>query len=248
MIYDKICLMLPTYKRPESIMSFVNSALNCADDWHRLRFCFCVNKSDTESKRMISESMFWPDADMWEIIEESTDQPNLSLYFNTMYDQTKFNEEETLVTMLGDDMVFMTKGYDTKILETINSLDGKAIVFCNDNYIAKEKLCVNLFTTRKVVKAQDKPFMCEYYHAEMIDVVWHSVGIMTGMLRYLPNVIIQHNHNTKKNKEQWDETFKRISPIQCSANSSENKKLSVAYSTICARKMIEKGVGEWNVL
>jgi len=248
MIYDKICLMLPTYKRPGSIMTFVNSALRTADDWRRIRFSFCVNEKDEISKQMISEGLFFPDPDMWEIIEESTDQPNLSLYFNLMYDKTRFNEPETIVTMVGDDMVFLTKGWDTKVIETISANDGKAIVYCNDNYIAKEKLCVNLFTTRKVVEAQEKPFMCEYYHAEMIDVVWHYVGQMTNLLIYLPDVYIQHNHSTKQNKEKWDETFQRIAPIQAAANSPESQKLAIGYSVVCARKIIEKGIGKWNVI
>jgi len=247
MTYDKICLMLPTYKRPKQILAFVNSAMKYADDWLRLRFCFCVNKTDEISKDTIG-AMFWPDQSIYEAIEETTVQPNLSLYFNMMYNNTSFNEPGTVVSMVGDDMVFLTKGWDTKILEKINEHDGLALVYCDDNFIAHEKMCVNLFTTRKLVETTGKPFMCEFFHADMIDLVWQYIGTMTGLLKYMPEVIIQHNHSTKVAEKDWDETFKRLSPVQKVANNSQNQRLAVAYSTLVARRLIDAGVGKWNIL
>jgi hypothetical protein len=90
--------------------------------------------------------------------------------------------------------------------------------------------------------------MCEFFHADMIDMIWTLVGAMTGTLCYLPDVIIQHNHSTKKSEDEWDETFKRLSPVQKAANGKHNQKLAIAYATLCAKNIIESGVGKWNIL
>lgn len=243
--YTRICCMIPTYKRVWSLKRIVDSAYLTASDKNNIVFSFCVNTKDEETRDFL-KSYGWPSDDCYEIIDEKTIQPNLSLYFNLMYDNTRF--KDAIVTELGDDMIFQTLGWDKKILEEINAADGKLAVYCDDAFVAHEKCCVNLFTTREVVDATKKPFMCEFFHADMIDMVWFMVGNITGTIKYLPDVIIEHDHNTKKEKDDWDSTFKRLAPIQKQANAKENVKLAVAYATLCARNMIESGVGKWNTL
>lgn len=237
--------MIPTYKRPLRLMALVDSAMKNADDVSRLRFCFCVNRKDAETESYIN-GRYWPNEAHIEVIHEDTDQPNLSLYFNLMYKHTRF--QDALVSELGDDMVFLTKGWDTRVLDEVNKGEGRVVVYCNDNYIAHEKCCVNLFTTRALVEAMKKPFMCEFFHADMIDVIWTLTGTATGTLRYLPDVLVQHNHSTKKKPEDWDETFKRLSPVQKAANGPGNQKLALSYAMLCARNLIEEGIGKWNIL
>jgi hypothetical protein len=105
-----------------------------------------------------------------------------------------------------------------------------------------------LFTTRELVQATKKPFMCEFFHADMIDMVWTMAGAASGTLRYLPDVIIRHNHSTRLKPEDYDETFKRLQPVQKAANAKENQKLAISYAMLCAKNMIESGIGKWNVL
>ena len=71
-----------------------------------------------------------------------------------------------------------------------------------------------MFVTRKMVEATEYPFMDETFPAEMIDLIWYLVGKQTKNLHYLPEVLIRHNHNTAKPKEQWDKTFNRLRPFQ----------------------------------
>lgn len=243
--YDKICLMVPTYKRPLRLMSLIDSALRLAEDPRRLRFSFCVNKDDQETRDFLA-SRYWPVPDSWEVVNEETMQPNLSLYFNLMYEHTQFRD--ALVSELGDDMVFITKNWDTRILSEINRENGKVLVFCDDDYIAHEKCAVNAFTTREYVAATKKPFMCEFFHADMIDMILTMVGSLTGTLRFLPDVIIRHNHSTRDPEDKWDETFKRLSPVQKTANGKQNQRLAIAYAMLCAKNLVEAGVGRWNTL
>ena len=45
-MYDKIWLMVPTYKRVEWIDRFIQSAMEMADHHSNISFCFCVNHKD----------------------------------------------------------------------------------------------------------------------------------------------------------------------------------------------------------
>ena len=55
--------------------------------------------------------------------------------------------------MLGDDMVWQTKEFDRTILDEMNKTNGYKIIYCDDDYVQHENLCVNFFTTRKLVVA-----------------------------------------------------------------------------------------------
>jgi len=246
MLYKRICLMVPTYKRIDRIGSFISSVYDTVSNIENVCFSFCVNINDKETREFLN-SYNWHNKECFEIIDEDTIQPNLSLYFNKMYKETKF--QDAIVSMLGDDMIFKTKDWDLRILDIINKHDGKAIVYCDDNFTAHASCAVNLFTARKeIVELTKKPFMCEYFHADMIDAIWTMVGMMTGTIHYLSDVIIQHNHSSAQSAEFWDDTFKRLNPIQKVCSTKENMKLATTYATLCAKNLIENGVGHWNIL
>jgi hypothetical protein len=150
--------------------------------------------------------------------------------------------------MFGDDMVFVSNGWDEKFLAAMNKADGNAIVYGDDAFIAHEKLTVHFCTSRKIVRATGLPFMCTKYHAEMIDVVWTNVGQTVGILKYLPDVIIKHEHDSGKTEDQWDDTFRRLSPLRKMSNSQERQRPAIVWSTIASANLIKNGIGQWNVL
>jgi hypothetical protein len=167
-----------------------------------------VNENDEETRKFLQGYDF--KGHEWEIIYENLKKPNLGYFFNLIYDNTKTKEQAgTVVSMVGDDMEFRTDGWDRKILDLINHYNGIGVFFCNDDYIARERCCVNLFVTRAFIKLTMRPFMADF-EAEMIDVVWTEVGKKTKTLHFLADVIIKHNHSTAKPKEQWDKTYNRL--------------------------------------
>lgn len=243
---DRLCLMLPTYGRAKtSLPKFIDSAIDKVSNIKNICFCFCVNKKDVETQEYL-QNRDLPHGCEWEMIFEKNIQPNLSLYFNMMYDQTRFNGENVAVSMLGDDMVFETPGYDLPIMKEINNYNGFGVFWCDDDYIAHETLCVNLFVSRRMVAATRKPFMCPLFHADMIDVVWYLVGTLTHTEHYLRDVIIKHNHSTAKNAEEWDNTFLRLRPLQQMAGVRANQKKCRIYATIAAGNLIAAGIGKWD--
>ena len=244
MKYNRICIMLPTYHRHDTLLPiFIDSAMKTALI-SQVCFCFCVNAKDQKTIDFINQRF---SGTLWkyEIITESSIQPNLAYYFNLMYDVSTFSDEDTLVSMFGDDMEFITDGWDTKLLELVNEHDGIGTFWCNDNYIARENLCVNGVWSRKFVEATGRPFMCELFPADMIDVVWYKVSEKTKTLHYLPDVIIQHNHNTKRQRIDFDATFERLTPLQRSASTPVNLYYAGVYATAVAGNLIEAGMGSW---
>ena len=249
MEYTTINLMLPTFHRVDRLEQFIESAVRTATNKGALRFTFVVNIDDAETRKYLDEQTHIP-ADHFCIIDEDTDQPNLPYYFNRAYDCTPFASDNEVVTMLGDDMVFLTTGWDVAVLAEVNAANGAIVLHCNDAYIAREKLCVNLFTTRRVVRATTREFMCTRFHTEMIDVIWHLVGRYTNLLKYRDDIVIQHNHGSNVNGGARDATFFRMAPLREMANNdhANNKWWTHAYATYNAAKIIAAGMGSWNNL
>jgi hypothetical protein len=248
MKYTTINLMLPTFKRVDRLRQFIDSAMGLADDKACLRFTFVVNVSDADTRTYLAEQNTIPKA-QYHIIDEDTDQPNLPAYFNAAYDHTAFACDTEVVTMVGDDMVFLTRGWDAAVLAEINAADGAVILHVNDAFIAQERLCVNLFTTRRIVDATGRgEFMCPRFHTEMIDVIWHLIGRCTGLIKYRGDIVLQHNHGSNVNGGARDATFFRMAPLRQMANTdhANNKWWTHAYATYSAARIIDAGMGKWN--
>ena len=252
MIYDKINIMLPSYKRAAQLGRCIDSALRTAADIGNLRFTFCVNERDTETAQYLP-SRYWPDPLMWQVVFEKTQQPNLAYYYNLLYEKTDFSEAGTLVSMVGDDMIFASPAWDKEILGRMNECDGLAIIHGDDDYIGHEQLCVHLFTSRKVIEATQRPFMCPKYHAEMIDVVWTFIGRMLEvgerpLKQYLRGVTIRHEHFSRLPADKADETAKRLSPLREIANTKENMHWAISYAAVSAANIAMSGIGaKWNL-
>jgi len=215
MYFDKINLFLPTRKRVKNgkLKKYLSSAI---DTWYskdNVVFTFLIDSDDDESKEYLEEFVAANDPSRERthiIINTDVEKPHLANFYNKMYEETKFKDPGTLVSMTGDDMVFATDGWDRKILDAANQTQGMGIIYCDDDYVQHENLCVNLFVTRALVEATGKPFMCPYYAADYIDTVWMNVGIGSSLLRYLGDVKIRHEHSGSLPADTYDETFIRL--------------------------------------
>jgi hypothetical protein len=208
--------MLPTYKRVANgkLPRFIDSAIKMAANKKNVCFTFLINKHDQETYDHIH---YQPDIVKRCMIYENHKEPHLGNFYNILYEYTVFREPGTIVSMVGDDMEFITSGYDLAILNAINKCKGMGIVYCNDDFVQGRKLCVNLFTTRKLVETTNHPFMCEKFKAYFIDTVWMRVGQRMKILHYLDNVKIKHHH-ISANKKFIDETAQRLQKVKKSFN------------------------------
>jgi hypothetical protein len=193
--YNRINLFIPTFRRISCgrFIKCVRSAISQADDIKNICITVLINEDDDESQEYFKNPV-----DLtcdYQVLHTNTFPPSLSKFFNQIYDQTKFNDPQTLASMIGDDMVFITKGYDTAILNKINEIDGVGMVYCDDDYCQHDNMCVNLFTTRKLISATGKPFMCELFPVDFIDSVWMNFSRRMGLFNYLGDVKIKHEHS-----------------------------------------------------
>ena len=257
MTYDRICLMLPTRgrcrKNPEKnpdgndiwegkLVDFLQSSMEMTErpTSEVVDYLFMVNENDQATLDFLIWRM---QGYKFQILTENDPEINISGWFNRMYAESRFNRPETLVSLLGDDMIFKTKGYDQAILNAVNECDGNALVYCNDAYCAGENCCVNLFTTRKVVEATGKPYMKADHKAEMIDDVWIKIAKMVNIQKYLPDTVILHDHFTKLPEPEWDETAKRLTPVQRAEHAARDLTAEQAYVNEVAKTLISKGIG-----
>lgn len=217
MIYTGINLMLPTRRRPDRLLKFIKSALETSHLYQknnkRIVFTLMVDFDDDVTNKLLLEKELIDlrvEGILDIIINYSTNKPHLGLFFNRLYEETKYQDPSYLVTMFGDDMVFLTQGWDKDALEIANKTDGMAIIYCDDDYMQHENLCVHLITSRKVVSKTEKSFMCSLFPVDFIDVVWMKVGQKTGLLKYMKQHKIRHEHNGSLSLDQYDDTFKRM--------------------------------------
>jgi hypothetical protein len=189
--YNRINIFLPTYKRVESGMlpRFVDSLVKCADCLDNLYITFLINADDVDTVYYLKSAVIPIE---YQALYWNEDKPHLGRMYNYLYENTKV-KDRSVISMVGDDMEVQTPGYDTAILNAINRHGGKVVVYCNDLF-QREKLCVNLFTTRELVGLTGKPFMCEKFASYYIDTVWMYVVKELRLGAYLKDVVIKHHH------------------------------------------------------
>jgi len=210
-LYNKINIFLPTRKRVKNgiLLRHLKYAEKYVSDPGRILYTFLVDQDDVETLAFLSKKENIP-FEYCVVINAEVGAPNLAGFYNRMYRETEFNSDEIIVSMVGDDMVWKSHGYDVRILDEINRKNGRALVYCNDDYYQGENLCVNLFTTRSVVEATGKDFMCPLFPVDHIDNIWMEFGRKTGLLVYLGEVILKHEHNRRKWRIFRDQTYERL--------------------------------------
>jgi hypothetical protein len=98
--------------------------------------------------------------------------------------------------MIGDDMVFITKDWDAKILEEYSlgncPKDNIKMVYCNDGRHGS-KISVNAFVHRRYMDITGY-FMREEFKVDFIDVWLQQVFTALGRIKYRGDIHIEHRH------------------------------------------------------
>lgn len=208
MIYDRINLMLPTYGRAKTkLPRFINSAIEHASNYKNVCITFLLHKKDTDTINYIKQDIIPFETD---IIFDEYETPNLAIFYNTLYEKTKFKDDNILVSMIGDDTIFKSNNFDIDILNEINKHDGIGLVYCDDCYIHHDRLCVNMFTTRKFVDGTGLSFMDERFPADFIDDIWMAVSKSVNAAYYLGDTKLYHDHEGRVSQDNRDKTCIRL--------------------------------------
>lgn len=240
MRYHGVNLMVPTYNRADTrLPEFISSALAMADDKSNVYFSFMLHKGDDASKECIERIV---DKDQYDILWEAEEKPHLAKFWNRLYRETRFQDPGLMVSMVGDDMVFRSKGWDTLLLKWCNAVDGVGGFFGDDCRNVHETFMVNIFTTRKIVDAlSPKPFMCELFPCNDMDVVWDLIFRKIERRFYISRFKLYHNHATFT-AGNMDNVWRRL--METLPDVNKNKHLTGPYVDECVASIKEKLAGE----
>lgn len=103
---------------------------------------------------------------------------------------------------VGDDHLFLTPGWEDRIIEWQN--EHKGICYCND-LLQYENLPTNVFIHRDIIEPLGymAPPVLEHY---FIDNYWKDLGLRLNNIKYFPDIIIEHKH-WSNGKSQKDSTY-----------------------------------------
>ena len=104
--------------------------------------------------------------------------------------------------MLNDDVVFRTPDWEAKVEA---AFQRGAVVVYGDDGLNGEKLCCFPFVDARAVKAVGHFAPPGLVHL-CIDNYWLDVGTALGRIKYLPDVVIEHEHPIAK-KAEWDDGY-----------------------------------------
>jgi len=232
---EGINIFLPSRGRPDRLTKFLESMQETATSPDRLHVVFVLDVGDQESLDAVKVCKVSSQVE-WVL---DTGKPHLANLYNRCFDRTIRGGDEWAVSMFGDDMVFASEGWDVRFVNEMNNAEGKAIVFGDDDYIQHGKLPVHLVVPRPLVRATGRPFMAPEFRADMIDTVWQVVGKKCGLLRYLEDVHIRHEHNSQLPADQRDETWRRLNAVKM--HQGKGYKLVEEIATGIAANLKEAG-------
>jgi len=221
-MWDKINLMVPTFRRSEThLPEFIKSVLDTASP-NTTVMTFLVNVTDPASEKKIDELIGHTEFS-YDVMHEGSTRPNLAKFWNKMYDESPYsNDPAIMVSMIGDDMMFKTAGWDATVLKWCNIFDGVCVIFGDDCTVQRDALMVNAFTTQKFIKAQSPhPFMCEEFPIDYMDKVLDYTAKNLNRRLYVDNVKIFHNHSSLPGNS--DDTYRRLRTRRSEADKKEGR-------------------------
>lgn len=93
------------------------------------------------------------------------------------------------IHITNDDVVYRKMGWDA--LFCVSALVGSPRIYYGDDLSQGKNLCTFPFISREIIEAVgfiQLPQLERYFG----DTVWYHLGLHTGCLRYIPDVVIEH--------------------------------------------------------
>lgn len=206
----KIALLLPSRERLDRKFKLISSIIATADNIENISLYLGTDEDDPTRDITLKITKAIPFVKFVNL--EKT--PNEKANIHKMWNKCASESTEEIIAMIGDDMLFLTKGWDTAIINEFNDLncpsDKIKLVYCNDGHRPGD-LCVNAFVHRNYIKYNGYgKFLREEFIANWVDNWLQQVFTALGRIKYLNNHIILHDHWVFKSDRPNDETGKRL--------------------------------------
>lgn len=216
--HETIAILFPTKSRPGRVRAMINSCLSKADFPEQIRFVSFIDYGDIKS---IPSDMI----DKIEIIQGN------KMWLSLMYNTLAAIHQAEIYMYAADDIVFKTSGWDTEVRESFKLLpEGFGLVFANDLSTYQGQIATHGFV--KKIWIDTFGYLLPPYFVDTHTDLWiTNLARNLGVVRYLPNVKIEHAHY-RQGKAKMDETYvARLHSTSTSRASDTQEKLKVEFRT-----------------
>lgn len=179
----------PTFSRPKRLKELARSWERCQPQSRLFVRLWREDPAYLEYK-----TMNWPK--LWKFYD--SDAKGCGEALNEFY---QLHPEEAFYGFIADDIVLRTKGG----LEHLQALASPFFIAYPNDTIQRHRLCTHFCIGGDLVREMGW-FAYPAFHHGQIDMVWHHLGLLTGLLRYAPQVIFQHKHMLTRLVD-YDETY-----------------------------------------
>ncbi len=131
---------------------------------------------------------------------------------NTVSVRIAAEEPEAIIGNLGDDHMIRTAGWDRMVLDAL----ARPGIAYGDDGIHGPNLPTAPFISAAFVRALGWYALPSCRHL-FIDTAWRELGLLTGTLRYLPGLTIEHLHPLV-GKAEWDEGYRQANSDETTAH------------------------------
>ena len=187
----KIGILVPSRARLNLILTLISSIITTVDNINNVVLYFGIDDDDQTRETALKIANAIP---FVKVIPIHNDGKFIGI--NKIWNILAENCSEEIFGYIGDDMIFRTNGWDTKILAEFNETnlpnDKLKLVHCWDGFQG-EKLTVNAFVHRKYYEIMG--YFCRPEFLINYSDSWMMQSFKTfNRIKYLPDVYIEHNH------------------------------------------------------
>lgn len=116
-----------------------------------------------------------------------------------------FCDDFDALMFVGNDHVFRTEHWDTIMLRELENMGNTGMIYPDDK--RRSDIPEIIMISSDIVKALGhfaEASLAHYY----IDNVWAELGKRSGLLRYCPQVVIEHHHYSVDSSVEHDELYR----------------------------------------
>jgi len=185
----KISILVPTRERMNHRLTLIFSILSTVDDINNVDIYFGVDKDDPTLNTIKKIAAGITCLKVVEI-ENNGEFLGLGKLWNKLADES----DAEIISMINDDYVFKTQGWDTMLLEEFANMPEDKIqaIHCNDEKHGKD-LPVNLFCHRRYAEVLGQ-FMRPEFTINWVDQWLHQMFLAFGRIKYRDDYTIEHRH------------------------------------------------------
>lgn len=201
---QKISLLAPTRKRPHLVRKVLKSISNTVSNPKNIDILFYIDDDDLATIDEIDKIK--NEFAELDISYKIGKRMKMGEYPNELYPHT----DSPLLMTFSDDLEFKTKNWDVLINNEFDKILDQILLVYPKDTIQNEKVATLPFVSRKAIDIVGY-FTPPYFEVWYGDMWLHEMYKQLGRLKYLPKVVIEHQHFVNY-KRLFDETDRDQQP------------------------------------